>query len=448
GTIQPEVAIPGGAAADGVVSYVWGRGWAGEAKASGTPFKGATADIAFGFAETAGVLGFYGTGGISCKIRDADLTLKAGWKGAGVSYKGGVKIKKPLPLVDEVDFNGSYGDGLLHLGGSGNLSVAGFTGRMQVNYDQKDGEDGTFSGSAHIQKKGMLGGKADADFKLNYSKEGKLSGSGILAYQVTPAFRPELGVHLLEDGRIKVKGSVTVTNFQVFKAWPGPGKDRRSILKGGISIGIPIPPFPVVQATLSVTGELGVAFGVGPGLINGTLTAELFPFEEDKKIKATLDGKFTVPAKAELYGRFGALLGVAIAGGLAGVEGGIYLKPAIGVKGEGGIGVKAEYADGGFSFEANAFATGAMYGSLGIDFAAAVYLARNLLRYEWTHPLAKYGPVQLGPTLDVQLGKIAYARDGTVTWPDPSQISITPKEFDPLQLVADVLKGSKMSPEP
>lgn len=447
GKIKPEVKIPGISGAGGDVKYVWGQGWSGKVAISGSPFAGANADITLGFNETDKGMEYYGLGGISTTIKGAPLSLTASWaEGKDLVYKGKVVVANPFPFVESATLRGSYSGGLLTLDGSGQIKLGGFTTELFVHYEQLETGKGLFSGSASLEQAGILGGKADIKAKLFYSKQGKLSGHGQIAYQVTKDFRPALDIYLLEDGRIKVKGSVTVSK-QLFGEWPAKRQDQeRSILKGGLQIDIPVPPMPALQVTLRVTGELGARFKVGPGTLSGTLTAELFPFEENKQLKAKLNGSLKVPATASLYGRFGALLGMQAAMGLVGVEGGIYLIPEIGVTGEGGVTADAEYADGGFSFAAEAYAKGKMFGRFGVDFAAAFTAMRGMVRYEWTYPVAKSDPIDLGPELHVTLGKIAYGRDGTITWPDISQISVTPKELDPLQLVRDIAQKSKSNP--
>lgn len=454
GNLSLAATVPGISGATGELQYHSTNGWSGELAAKSSSIPNSTADVKLGFRTVGGKVETYGSGTLATTIKQGGvLSMTAGFTGnSGMSYSGSGTIPSPLPGVESVDLKGSYRNSEFVFQGTIAASKSprwgGFDAGMTVNYRKKDGEDGRFSGKVNVAKKGILNGKGDIAGELGYTESGKFIGSGKFSYQMGQHFRPELDFTLFESGRFRVKGTVNVADIELFKAWPDPANRKKTILKGGVSIGIPIPPMPALQATLSVRGELSAFFVVGPGLLGGSLTAELYPFESDPKVKASLNANFRIPAQAGLEGRFGAALGIAIAGGLAGVEGGIDLVPTIGVKGEGGVKSTFEYADGGFSFGADAYATGVMEGTLGIDMLAAVYVFRNLIRYQWTHPLAKWGPKQIGPKLDVTLGKIGYARDGTVTWPSLSQISVTPKEFDPLELVKNILQDSKASPAP
>ena len=45
--------------------------------------------------------------------------------------------------------------------------------------------------------------------------------------------------------------------------------------------------------------------------------------------------------------------------------------------------------------------------------------------------------------MKVTLGKIGYSKDKGVTWPSLDQIDYSPKEFDPMQIVTDLLSETK-----
>jgi hypothetical protein len=143
-----------------------------------------------------------------------------------------------------------------------------------------------------------------------------------------------------------------------------------------------------------------------------------------------------------MYGKFGASIGVEVLFGAVGAKGGIDVIPALRIEGEGGINFTADYQEGGFSFEAEAYAKGRMLATLKVNLTAEIYAAWGLFSHTWTYPVAATTK-QLGPELNVTLGKIGYSRTGEITWPSPSQFDLKPKDLDPLELVKDLLREGK-----
>lgn len=442
GTLTPAEKIPGIQAAAGEVSYRSDTGWAGHVRATSAAIPKSTVDARLGFRQSGARFQAYGEGGIKTQIGSSELDLRIGWSGGPVSYTGGVTVKKPLPFVEEVRLDGSYRAGVLRLTGKAPISWKNIAAQMTVNYTRKDGEEeGHFSGSAEVKVKTA---KADGAIALNFDEDGRYWGKGSLSYQVTPNIRPTLGVELGKDKRVKVTGSVAINDIKLTDMWPKPGGERRRLLKAGVKFSVPTP-VPGVTAYLEITGSLGVAYGVGPVMLkNVVFSGEAYPLEDDPQIKAQLKGKFSVPAFGELYGSIGASIGVEILLGAAGAKGSLLAKPALGVKGEGAVEFDAAYESGGFSFAAEAYAKGQMYAKLGIDLEAEIYAAWGALSHTWTFPVAAVQKT-LGPELKVTIGRIAYGRDGTITWPSLSQIDIEPKEFDAMSILTDLVRESRAS---
>jgi hypothetical protein len=440
GKLKAARKIPGIDKAEGDVQYHSKTGWSGKLTSTTSSIPGSTANLELGFTDKAGKLTPYGKGEITSRIRTTTLVMRADWDGQELSYKGGVTIPNPLPLIKEVALSGSYAKETLRLSGNADIAWNQFKGSMKVVYVRKDGdEDGKFSGEATVSHTTE---KSSVKVTLKYNEAGKLSGSGTASYQVTKDIRPELGIVISEDGRIKATGEVKLKDIPFGKAWPAPPDNSKKLLGAAIKFSVPTP-LPAVTAFLEIYGSLGVRYGVGPVMLRGVVfIGELYPLERDPRIKARLKGALVVPAFGEIYGSVGANLGVEVLGGAIGAKGGIEVRPALRVQGEAGIGVDAVYASGAFAFSAEAYAKGQMYATLKVNLKAEVSAGWGLWTHEWIYNLASFSK-KLGPELKVTLGKIAYSPQGGMTWPSLSQIKLEPATIDAKTLIADLMKSAK-----
>jgi hypothetical protein len=439
GVLTPGGKIPGIDQASGTVTYHSEKGWAGELKASTSTIPGAQIDVAAGFESRGAGMSYWAKGGLKTKVRDTDITLNAKWAGGPLSYHGKAVVPDPVKgLVKEVMLEGDYGDDKLFLSGTADIMWRGISSKMMVNYTKKDGEEGKFSGKADID---VNVGKASGQLNLNFNEKGSFWGAGSLAYQLTKDLKPKLGVKITPDARIMVLGEVQVGDIALTPKWPKDGGNI-PIIKG-IGVKFPIPtPVPGVTAFGRIEGSLSLGYGIGPVMMKAVVfNGSLYPLEDDPKVEAKLAGTFAVPAYAELSGVFGARLGVEVAAGAAGLEGGIDIKPSLRIDGEGGVKIDASYKYGGFEISAVAYAEGKLTARAKVDLVATIYALWRLVDYSWTYNVASV-EAQLGSTLKLSLGKIAYARDGTITWPSLDQIKVDP-EVDPLQVVKDMAGRGK-----
>ena len=370
GDIWPARPIPGISKASGKVEYHSQKGWSGKlfAESSSIPLSTATAE--FGFAEQGGEFKAKGSGGIVTTLKGKELGLGLDWAGGEVAYSGKVAIADPLPLIKTVTLGGHYAKGVLRMSGDADIVWNKFKGSMKVVYVRKDGdEEGKFSGEATVSHTTE---KSSVKVTLKYNETGKLSGSGTAAYQVTKDIRPELGIVLSEDGRIKATGEAKLKDIPFGAAWPAPPDNNRKLLGAAMKFSVPTP-LPACTAFLEIYGSLGVRYGVGPVTLRGVVfNGELYPLEGDPRIKARLKGALVVPAFGEIYGSVGANLEVEVLGGAIGAKGGIEVRPALRVQGEAGIAVDAAYASGAFAFSAEAYAKGQMHATLKVNLKAEV----------------------------------------------------------------------------
>jgi hypothetical protein len=440
GTLKPGTHLPGIKDASGQVEFHSEKGWSGSLKASTSSIPGVSSiNVMLGFTSDAGGFKPYGTGELITKIRNADLILKVAWRGGPVRYTGDVTIPKPLPLVDKVKLHGDYEDGLLVLTGEAAIEWRRIKSTMTVTYRRKDPDEGNFSGKARIDIKEE---KVEGHLDLNFDEEGRYWGKGSIAYQLTKDIRPTLGAELTKDRRVKISGEVALADIALTREWPKPGGEEIPIIKGlGFKFSVPTP-VPAVTAYGEVRGSLSVVYRMGPVMVRGVrFTGELYPLDDDPQIKARLRGTLAIPASGALRGKFGASIGVEVLLGAVGAKGGINAVPELGVKTELGVNVDAAYESGGFSFEADAYARGAMYAKLGVTLSAEIYAAWGLFSHTWEYPVGSVQK-QLGPELNITLGKIGYSRTGEITLPKLSDVKVTP-EIDPLGVIKELLSEGR-----
>ena len=439
GTLKPGSKVPGIDQASGSVNYHSEKGWSGELKASSSSIPNATIDVAAGFHGQGAQMKYWASGGLRTKVRDTDISLQARWSGAGLAYHGVAVVPDPIKgLVKSVRLEGDYAGDMLALSGSADITWRNIASKMTVNYRKKDGEEGKFSGKADVD---VNQGKATGQLNLAFNENGAFSGGGAIAYQVTKDLKPKLGVEITPTAKIKVLGSVQVGDIALSPKWPKDGGNI-SIIKG-LGVKFPIPtPVPGITAFGRIEGSLGLGYGVGPIMLRAVVfTGSLFPLEDDPQIDAKLSGSFALPAYAELYGVFGARLGVEVAAGAAGLEGGIDIKPSLRIDGEGGVKFDAAYKDGGFDFSASAYAKGRLTAKAKVDLVATIYALWRAVDYSWTYNVASV-EAQIGPEVKLSLGTIAYSREGKFTWPSLDQVKLEP-EIDPLEVVKEMAGRGK-----
>lgn len=439
GTLTPGGKVPGISAAAGIVTYHSEKGWSGELKASTSVIPGANIDLAAHFSSEGGAMKYKATGGLTTMVRTTSLALTGEWHGGPLRYHGTAVIPDPIKgFVKQVTLEGDYANDLISLSGTAAIVWKGINSTMTVHYRKKDGEEGKFSGKADVD---VNVGKATGQVNLNFSEGGGFWGAGSIAYQVTKDLKPKLGVELTKDQRVRVFGEVAVSDVALSPKWPKDGGNV-SIIKG-LGFKFPIPtPVPAVTAFGRIEGSLGLGYGVGPITLKAVVfNGSLYPLEDDPKVEAKLTGRFAVPAYAELYGIFGARLGVEVAAGAAGLEGGIDIKPSLRIAGEGGVKFDASYKDGGFDFSASAYAEGELTAKAKVDLVATIYALWKLIDYSWTYTIGSV-EAKVGPKVRLSLGTIAYGRDGTFTWPSLDQIKCDP-EIDPLTVVRDMVGRGK-----
>jgi hypothetical protein len=442
GELTPAQAIPGIKEAKGEFTYDAVNGWAGKLTASSAKIPNSTVTVAVGFRQEGDKFVPYAEGGIITKIRDKSLTLDAKWGPSGLVYTGELDWPKPFPIVSNVNLKGRYGSDLLSLDGATKITYRGFTGDFNVHYRQKDNEAGKLygDGSVHIETKNK---KAIGDVKLAIDDAGSLTGEGSLTYALTDKITPKLGVKLTKGGHLTILGSVKVSAFQVFQKWPEKGGERE-LIKASTSFKIPTP-IPAVNAAINVDAGVGISYGMGPGMVTGIeLTGQFDPLEDNPNIVAQLKGQFVISTYFGLTGKIGARIGVEVAGGAVGVDGGVTVRPSIGVSADAKVDIDAKYEKGAFDFLGKAYIDVTPVAKLGVDLTATMYAGWHLLQYEWSYPVAAMQWKFPAP-IKINMGQVGYSTAEGMRWPKLSDISVEPKDLSPMKMMQDVMAGRKTS---
>ncbi|HEX9932273.1 MAG TPA: DUF4157 domain-containing protein [Allosphingosinicella sp.] len=439
GTLRPGMALPGISEASGVVRYHSEAGWSGKLSAkSAGKLPNSTVEAELGFTEEAGKFIPYAKGGMTTQVRDKTLKMGIAWaEKTGIVYSGGFNWPKPFPIVDAVDVKGTYSASELNLQGTSDFTFRQWTGSLQVFYRQKDGEAGKLwgSGSVAVETKNK---KGKGKLGVKVSEAGELTGSGEIAYQLTDKIKPLLGVTLSAGGHVRINGAVELGTIELFGKWPEADKGKRTLMSANPSFKIPTP-VPALNAAVNIHASVGISYSIGPGQIRKVVLAGAFdPLEENPNVTASLKGEFVIPTKFSLYGEFGAEIGAEIAGGLAGIAGGLEVVPQISLGADAIAAFDAKYDKGEFSFDGRAYLEAQLRAKLGINLTATVYGLYHALEYRWRYPVAAVEK-QLGPSIVINVGKVSYSTAKGVTLPSLSDISIEPKDLDPLAMVKQLL---------
>ncbi|UAK23294.1 eCIS core domain-containing protein [Sphingomonas nostoxanthinifaciens] len=442
GTLTPAQALPGIKDAKGEFAYDQDNGWSGKLTASSSKIPNATVDVALGFRQEGDKFVTYAEGGIKAGIRDKVIDLRASWAQAGLVYTGSLDWPKPFPIVDNVTLKGRYADDQLDLQGATTIHYRQWDGNVTVFYRQKSGEPGKMwgKGAVNVETKNK---KAKGKVNVEIDDAGELTGQGNLSYALTDKITPELGVKLTKGGHLTISGSVKVADFELFKKWPEKGGER-DLIKASPSFKIPTP-IPAVNAAINIEAGVGIAYGVGPGRVTGVeLSGQFDPLEENPNVTASLKGKFVVPTSFSLTGRISARIGAEVAGGAVGIDGGVTVRPSLGISADATVDIAANYEKGGFAFSGKAFIDVVPKAKLGVDLTATVYAAWHALEYQWNYPVAAF-EYTLPGNIRVNVGEIGYSSAEGMRWPKLSDISIEPKDISPLKLMQDVMAGRKTS---
>lgn len=442
GTLVPSSDLPGIEAAEGNVTFNSQDGWSGEVKASSTKLPRSTVDAKLGFREKKGVFKPYAEGGITTTlVRDQELKLGMRWSGSNVAYYGRVTIPKPMPRVKQVTLSGAYNGKNLRLSGEADFKWKSINAKMNIGYIWKEGEeDGKFFGKAKVDLKA---GRLDGSISLGFNEKGHYWGEGTASYLITDHVRPTLKVTLERGGKVKLGGKVQINDYPLSRQWPKKGGADNLLFDFKTPKFSAPTPIPGVTAYVRFGAGMGVRYGVGPVMLTkAVFEGSLYPLEDDLNIRARLYGKVVAPAFGELYGKLSASIGAEVAYGAAGARGTLTMYPSLGIKSAAVAEVEATYSSEAFKFDLKAYAEGNFYVTLSIDLTGTIYAFYELVKHDWTWNVGKYSAT-LGPKLRVDFGSMGYDSEKGIKWPSLSNIDFSPKSFEPMDMVRDMLGKSK-----
>lgn len=444
GELTPAGTIPGIKDAKGEVSYNANTGWSGKLTASSAKLPNTTVTVVLSFKEEGGKFVPRAEGGLVTEIRGKTMSLNAAWGASGLVYTGHLDWPKPFPIVDNVHLYGRYGDDLLELEGATKFHFKQWSGDVTVRYRQKDGAAGKLSGAGKVKVE-TKNKKAAGELSVAIDDAGELTGHGDVTYQITEKITPKLGVTLAKGGHLTISGEVKIGDIELFRKWPDKGGEK-TLISLNPSFKIPTP-IPAVNAAINIHAGVGIRYHIGPGLVTGVVIAGQFdPLEENPNVTATLKGKFVIPTGFGVFGEVSAKIGVEVAGGAVGVDGGVSVKPAVDLSADAIVDVNAKYEKGDFEFAGKAYIDTALTASLKVDLIASIYAAWHLLSYDWTYNVAALS-YTFPQKLKINIGEVGYA-GGQMRWPKFSDISMEPADISPLKLMQDMMEKRKTNEKP
>ena len=445
GSLKPGAALPGIKDAKGEVTYSADKGWSGKLTASSSKLPNTTINVVLSFTEEGGKFVTRADGGLVTKVADKTLNLSAAWTAAGVVYSGGLDWPKPFPIVDNVTLTGHYGGSLLSLSGATKFRFKQWEGDITVRYAQKDGEPGKLSGAGKVKVE-TRNKKAAGELSVNIDEAGELTGHGDITYQLTEKITPKLGVTLAKGGHLTIAGEVKIGDIELFRKWPEKGGEKTLMsLKPSFKIPTPIP---AVNAAINIEAAVGIYYGVGPGLMTGAMISGSFdPLEENPNVKASLKAKFVIPTSLGLTGKVSAKIGVEVAGGAVGVDGGVQVRPAIGVSANAVTDVTANYEKGAFDFSGKAYIDIVPKATLDVDLVASIYAGWHLVEYGWSYNVAALS-YTFPQNIKINVGEIGYSTVSGMRWPKLSDVSLEPADISPMKMIEDIMAKRKTSEKP
>ena len=445
GSLKPGAALPGINDAKGEVTYNANTGWSGKLTASSSKLPKTEVNVVLSFAEEGGRFVTKAEGGLVTKLGDKTLNLNASWGASGIIYTGGLDWPKPFPIVDNVRLNGRYAADLLYLEGATKFRFKQWQGDITVFYNQKDGQEGKLSGkgSVAVETKNK---KAAGHLQVEIDPAGELTGHGDVTYQLTDKITPKLGVTLAKGGHLTISGEVKVGDIELFKKWPEKGGEKTLMsLKPSFKIPTPIP---AVNAAINIEAAVGIYYGVGPGMVTGIVIAGSFdPLEDDPNITASLKAKFVIPTGFGVTGKVSAKIGVEVAGGAVGVDGGVQVRPKVGVAADAIVDVNAKYEKGAFDFVGKAYIDVVPKATLDVDLVASIYAGWHLVEYGWSYNVAALS-YTFPSNIRINVGEIGYSSLTGMRWPKLSDVSLEPADISPLKMIEDIMAKRKTTEKP
>jgi len=217
------------------------------------------------------------------------------------------------------------------------LAIPGLeSATFDVNYAK-----GIFTGAGQLA---FRRGKLTGSLKAALNEKHKLTGGGNLSYELFPGFVAGVGVQILDTGKTKVSGEITVP--PIVTLFP-----EKRFQKSLFSFGVQIPIFAIPLGTKSVGlvadigSDLKALAGIGPGQLRGVTAKGTIDLSAIDSFQLSVTGELYVPAYADL--RLAVHGGIGLSLALASATGGIELAGLLGVHGALAIPAKFTYKGGG-----------------------------------------------------------------------------------------------------
>lgn len=447
GTVKPGIAIPGIDDATGTVEYHAERGWSGALMAKSSKIPNVVLDATLSFREVGGKFDFEASGGLSATVKDKTFALKAYWEKGVLSFWAPITWTKPFPIVDKITGDARWStSGYMKVTGGGTFTFRNtWSGSITVTYERYSNGTEKFWGKGDVDvvtknKKGSGHITAEIDEK------GRISGSGKVAYQVTPTIKPIFEVTLTKENKLTIAAGVTLGPYTLFDRYPKKGQGMRTLFKvTSPPWSIPTP-VPGVRAYVKLFAGVSYQVYFGPGILKTvTIKGSFDPLEEDPAIVASADAAFECEAGAMVQGNFGATFGVDVLLGAGAVEGTVTVGPYLKGSAKANVAAAGLYKDGDFTLSLKPEFDLALSAGFTVDGSVTMSALWGALSHTWTFPLA---------AAEVPIASKKIAFDGLTVklgggnaLPGAQEKAALP-EIDPIDIVKGLIGKAKDSSAP
>jgi len=367
--------------------------------------------------------------------KEATLTVERGRAGNWL-YRGEGELDIPVPGLKPVNIKIDYDGEHLNAGGDVDIIIKGLKGHLHVGYRS----DRT-SGDAKISGKGELvidRGRAKGGIKVNLSDQYKLSGEGMIQYQLSENLVGTIGVILHEDQSVGVKGQLEFPKpIQLFRGF----SNEYELFD--YSMDIPILAIPIGLRSIGLIGRISggmkINYGIGPGeLRNVHVMATFNPLEEQKDLELEAGAILVIPAHAGVSLFIRGAVGVSVV--IASATGGITATGTAELRGGFQAPVSIHYIRGKFGLDAKPTILAELVLILGLDADVTAELGIGALKYKaqkvWNLAAYEWGSgLQFGLTAPIH-----YATDEEFHMPSASDIVWIKPNIDLKTLVPRLAK--------
>jgi hypothetical protein len=332
--------VPGFDESTTKVTYRKETGWEGETKLRTSKDFVKNADVTVRLNDQ----GLDVVGNLSIALpgdQTIDLSVAKSQNGNSITFKGAGEFKVPGNKLKPVKLDFIWDDEKLTATGETGFEFKGFSGRMNVRY-----QDGKVSGNGGLD---FVNGKAKGKLNIKMSPEQTFSGDGEVTYKLTDNLIATAGIAIDDKEKVTLKGALEFPKpIELFKPFGG----EKEIFSAGVSIPIPGASIGPVGLKARIEGGLSAGYRIGPGELRSVkLQTMLNPFEENPDVDLKLSAQLYIGVNAHISGSISGAIMVDAA--IASASGGLRVTVTAELDGHLAADSMIEYKKGHFSVEGN-----------------------------------------------------------------------------------------------